>query len=216
MGRAGPGRLREEPQPPADTVRPLLRSHLLSASFSLCIPFIYLIFTFLLIYRGGGTWVTGQFVGTGSLLPPQGLWETQVLRLGSRGHWAISLGFPSILSYLLHPGPFLSLSPCFIFLSKIYPALLLCGRLLIDFYLPASMRGETFLPWWQEFLSVLFTADLWPQNCKLTHSRALPILAVPEHIKGQLPGLVNHTFIRSQSYLAFEAGLLITLSLPSC
>lgn len=80
VGRAGPGRLREEPQPPADTLRPLLGSLLLSASFSLCIPFIYFyIFTYLswwgYMSHSVLVEVTGQFVGTGSLLPPQGLWE---------------------------------------------------------------------------------------------------------------------------------------------
>lgn len=55
-----------------------------------------------------------------------------------QSHWISLLYYPVFFSHA-HPLVFL---PCF-FSPR---STLLCGQLLIDFYLPASMRGEAFLP----------------------------------------------------------------------
>lgn len=88
--------------------------------------------------------VTGQLVGIGSLLPPQGFVGN---KLGSSGlaagateqsHRVSLLSCPVFFSHA-HSLVFLS---CFIFLSKIYLAL--WTALNRFFYLSASTRGETY------------------------------------------------------------------------
>lgn len=131
VGRAGPGRLREEPQPPADTLRPLLRSRLLSALFSLCIPFIYLFLHFYLFIMVG---VHEPQCAGGSPRTVCGHWfspsTTEVVgnELGSSGLAAGATEQSPQVSLLYCPVFFsracsLVFPPCFIFLSRIYPAL---------------------------------------------------------------------------------------------
>lgn len=131
MGRAGPGRLQEKPQPLADTVRPLLRSRLLCALFSLCIPFIYLCLNFNLFIVVGvhepqcagrshrticGHWFSPSTTGVvGNELGSSGL----AAETTEQSHWVSLFYYPVFFSHA-HPLVFL---PCFIFLFKIYPAL---------------------------------------------------------------------------------------------
>lgn len=144
MGRAGPGWLREERQPPADTRRPLLSSGLLCASFSLCIAFIYLFLHFHLFIvvgvhepqrPGGSHRTTG-----GHWFPPS---TTGVVgnELGSSGlaagateqsHWVSLLYCPVFFSHAYS----LVFLPCFIFLSKIYLALWTTVNRFFIFLLP--------------------------------------------------------------------------------
>lgn len=173
--------------------------------------FIYVfvfVFVFLLIYCNecsGESHICGSRISL-SIMQDVGK-RTQVSRLGSRHHWAILLAFPGLSSLATPIPPF---SPALFFSPR---SALFCGQLLSNFYLPASMRRWD-IPAMMARISVCIV-HCWPSNCNLTHSRALSILAPPEHIKGQLAGLAKHTFIRSQSHLFLWSWLTDPLFLPS-